>query len=431
MIIPQYNNGLVHRIPKETSHREERGGRSPRSGVGFSSWCSCLAWCCGPYKVPLLIVAAIYMMMSTGGAGIMWRQLRNVSNLERQLELMKEGNRQLGENLKNWNETVNEVHSQIDEVGFHVNKTQEQNTILAHSINTYQNITHELKQNNKEYASQNAVLNASYVYRTQLNANLSETVAYANNLTERLKGENGEYRILNKQLKHTVNKFESTIQRVEKSNKDLQNATKGLEIELDEISIANDVLRETTSTFNKTAQSLMVSVDNLTTQNEYHSALNKNMSKMLSFLNDTVVEMDESFENIIGYLDSQIYTNRMLVLKDLQLKTEKFVSEWRCMLNDGFADQSWVYDPWEPIAPVDPMFKKTLDYIDNVLLGKLCADVADFELYIQWQYPEVLYPDQITLSHITASVTKYTDLILGFYYSQNGENGEVITLDEW
>jgi len=409
--------------------RPKKSKRRPRPALGLCSFCSVLIWFVAPFQAPLLGAAAIYMMMTTGGIYRMYLRIKLIPRLRRHIKDLTNGNKKFVKHIDRLNETLKEMYAEVDDLEHVVNVYQEQNDILQDSLYRYENLTDELSQNNEEYASQNAALNASNAYYEGLNGNLTSSISYTNDAIQTLEEENGEYIILNKQLKNATHKLGTEARRTENLNKDLQNATTELGTEISEIWITNEMLRETATNLNETAQSLVVSVDDLTTQNVYYSALNKNMSRLLSFLDETAMVVDGSFETISDYLDSQIYTHRMLVMKDLRLVMERKVLNWHCMLIDSFADQSWVHDSWELIAPVDPMFQNILNYIDTHVLSELCADAADFELYIQWRYPELIYPDEITLSRLTASVTRYANLIMKFYFLQDEE--DAITLDEW
>lgn len=380
--------------------------------------------CISRYKTPLLIAGLVYMLIATGCTGYFFLNDPNVDDVQESEE------NQLDTSIYQFESLNVELEIQVFELGVQVDMLEDQVVILGDKNEEFLLENNKLHAYNQDYARFNLELNETNNLFKELNDDLANNIANFDEQNYVLEQENESYMFLNRDLNKTINYLQVDLSGMEKANDNLNASINSIRSTNDNITRTNDELRKTNEYNNATARSLEAILDNLAIQNLHYRQINKNLAASLSFLNDTANDTYSTFENIVFDLDSKLHQGQILLLKDLQIRMESDVASWRCLFNKAFNDHYWVQNPKEYIMPTSD-FYEALNYIDNIVFGKLCVDIKDFELYIQKQLSVAKYPDEMTLSSLGTFVHDYSSLVIEFYYYDLfGERG-VITTNEW
>jgi hypothetical protein len=177
-------------------------------------------------------------------------------------------------------------------------------------------------------------------------------------------------------------------------------------------------------------------LQDLMTQNDRLETFNEDLVTLVSFLNSTSLGLGNSLEDITDFLSSQIDTNQMLVLKNLENIYRQRIQNWDCDFRDVFRDEAFGND-FTSVIERQAKLPAVLDYIDRRIFQDLCLDVTNFESYLDSVFPTDGSGESITTYRLIREIVLYTDLAWEYYFSASdnvvggGGGGGGVPLDDW
>jgi hypothetical protein len=142
-------------------------------------------------------------------------------------------------------------------------------------------------------------------------------------------------------------------------------------------------------------------------------------------------------EDITDFLSSQIDTNQMLVLKNLENIYRQRIQNWDCDFRDVFRDEAFGND-FTSVIERQAKLPAVLDYIDRRIFQDLCLDVTNFESYLDSVFPTDGSGESITTYRLIREIVLYTDVAWEYYFSASdnavgggGGGGGGVPLDDW
>mmetsp|Transcript_21525 Transcript_21525/g.31832 ORF Transcript_21525/g.31832 Transcript_21525/m.31832 type:complete len:329 (-) Transcript_21525:81-1067(-) len=275
--------------------------------------------------------------------------------------------------------------------------------VRSHSRSLKKNtgLNHDLNTTNLEYESLNQDLQSTLNQYQQQNDYLNSTVLSLNNEVDDLEK-------IQKHLNQTIDEYETR--------------TQALQMEVASLS-------DLSVDLNSTILDLDQQVDALEEQNAIYSKLNEDLGTVVSFLEDTSLSSEQTYEALASSLAEQILTRQRLLVEDKHIKYDTMLIHWDCDLDSTFRLRSFVKDDTTPITSA--YYSGVIEYLEEQLLSELCIDTQDLETFLR---NEVLGPnfelESIALVDLKSGVSEYTLELLNYYFPDEGEVGG-LTGDDW
>jgi len=295
---------------------------------------------------------------------------------------------------------------------------------LFDSLNEHESLNNDLEASILELNRQNQILYDSNGRYSQLNAQLNESVSDLQAQNEFLAEQNEVFAGLNTDLNVTAGILTDEVSRLEESAHDLEvqnnrlnTLVVSLNDKIDSLSYLNERLDETTTELNS-------EVDRLSDENTRLEVLTTELSSIVSFLNETTVDADESFDAVTSFLSEQITAYRSVVLETLHNTYIQRVANWDCSFRDVFSDQGFIRNGAVPIP--ESVYMEVIDYIDDRILSNLCLGIVDFTNYLEFRYNE----RPATMNHLISGVEGYTTAALNHYFPDD-EEADGLTAENW
>lgn len=310
--------------------------------------------------------------------------------------------------------------SQIEELEAQVQLLSGQIDRLKAENDRYENLNNQLNQTVLEFQELNEDLNATVTDLQFIADNLNQTQLELLAQVDELTKENQNYARLNNELNTTATRlgqevdfFETAIAKLVLENVALSNVTAALE------EMANE-LGTLTEAENQTLTEMFSVLNGLRSENERLESLNTNLSAIVSFLNETSLGLDNTLQQVTGFLASQINANQALLTQTLENTYLQRVQNWDCAYRDNFREQGFGAN----FSQVITNLSGVVDFVDERVLSELCLDKSDFQQYLLQEYP-----DGVTSFRLLRGVSTYTTVALDYYFPEAGETG--IAPEEW
>jgi hypothetical protein len=326
---------------------------------------------------------------------------------------------------------IEELELEVDRLGLEVDRLTTEVDRLAVQNDRLENLNDRLNSTVVEFEALNEQLNASNVVFELLNGDLNMTAFDLIGSVEDLQDQNEEFAILNTQLNETnlalsseVNRLENATSLLERQNEQLFLLTESLSSETAQLESSNEQL-------NETVVDLEGMVVDFELENNRLTQLNSDLGTIVSFLNTTTANLDETFDAVSAFLAGQISVNRFLVLETLQNTYQQRLSSWDCDFRDAFRNRDFANDGNIPIGTDD--YPEVVAYVDEQLLTELCLDQADFEQYLESAVVQggIVPPVSTTVNQLITGVQTYTNLAVDYYFPDNGDAVGGLTEEEW
>jgi hypothetical protein len=311
---------------------------------------------------------------------------------------------------------------------------EEQVGLLNVEIGRLSGEVDRLETENDRYESLNDILNQTVYEFEQLNDDLNTTAIRLEDVSDQLNltnqelmnriddlaTENVNYAQLNQDLNQTASQLAVEVHFFEA-------ALSNLILENGVLSNLTDVLQGTTEQLgNLTVEQKEILIElqeklaDFISENDRLEELNNGLVTIVTFLNATSIGLDDSLQQITGFLADQIVASQVLVLESLENTYRQRVSNWDCEYRDIFREEPFGTDFSVPITDMESV----IIYVDGRVLSELCLDAFDFELYLDEQYP-----DGTTSFRLVRAVLDYTAKALDYYFPEADESG--LTEQEW
>jgi predicted nuclease with TOPRIM domain len=309
------------------------------------------------------------------------------------------------------NNQIKALEVQVDRLAGEVDRLVAEN-------DRYESLNDQLNTTIQEFAGLNDQLNMTATHLEGINKNLNATNLQLKDRIEDLSQQNQEYATLNAelnaitvQLANEVDQFRRAIATLILENADLANLSDKLAgLTGDLGSIAEDQ--------NLTIAALELTVTDIVSENTRLADLNNDLTNIASFLSETSAGLDTSLQQVAQFLAGQITANRILVLGSLENTYRQRITNWDCDYRDifrvfAFGDD---YDVVIPAADENMVIR----YVSDRVLSELCLDRTDFEQYLFNTIPQ---EEGLTSNRLMTVVLVYTTTALDYYFPEAGEDG--------
>jgi len=302
---------------------------------------------------------------------------------------------------------IEELEAQVAALSGEINRLSAEN-------DRYEHLNKELNQTVAEFRDLNNDLNATVTELEGISDGLNITKIELFKRVQELTAENEKYSDMNQELNNTavrlaqeVDFFEAAIAKLVLENGALANLTEGLEGLTTELGTL-------TNEQNKTLFGIYDVLYGLTSENNRLESLNKDLVRIVGFLNETSLGLDDSLQQVTDFLTDQIAANQVLALASLENTFRQRVLSWDCAYRDYFREQAFGQDFNVLITNVTGV----VDYVDERVLSELCLDKVEFEEYLRQEYPEGL-----NSFRLMRGVDDYTTKALDYYFPEVNETG--------
>jgi hypothetical protein len=326
---------------------------------------------------------------------------------------------------------IEELEMEVDRLSLEVDRLTAQVDRLAVQNDRLESLNDRLNSTVVEFEALNDQLNASNVVFEMLNGGLNMTALELQENVEDLQEQNEEFATLNNQLNETnlvlsseVDRLENATSLLERQNEQLFLLSESLSSETAQLEFSNEQL-------NETVVGLEGRVLDFELENNRLTQLNSDLGTIVSFLNTTTANLDETFDAVSAFLADQINVNRFLVLETLQNTYQQRLSSWDCDFRDAFRNRDFVSDGRIPIGADD--YPAVVAYVDEQLLTELCLDQADFEQHLESAVVQsgIVPPVSTTVNQLIMGVQTYTNLAVDYYFPDNGDAVGGLADEDW
>jgi methyl-accepting chemotaxis protein len=373
---------------------------------------------------PVFAAVAFIMLFTTGSAAFFLSQYIRIPGLDSQIAALENEVNRLEEQLGVLQEEIDRLTVEVDRLGTEVNRLGDENDRLVVEND-------RLEVENEEFTELNQQLNASNTF-------LSTQVEFLTNATEDLSAQNAELKSENAQLANSTEALETQIDELEGQvtnltivNLNLVATNVALIIEVVELSQNVTQLEETNDELAQANQNLSQEVDRLEDANSNLQQQVDDLTAILQFINGTVGEIEDSFQEAVDVLTGLIQTNQNILLENLQNSYGITVNAWRCDFQSDFAGEPFIADPNLPIG--EPDYPPVISNVETNVLDPLCLDTTNFENYIHTEFlgqpPGFLPPYDVTSNQLNTAVTRYSAAAIDYYFPDEGETGGLTPLD--
>jgi hypothetical protein len=246
-------------------------------------------------------------------------------------------------------------------------------------------------------------------------------------LNNQLKEENEIYALNNKNLEDTIENLDDQIVELQKTEVDLRSSVEEYQGANQQLELKLLALEQLRDNLNDTVLDLTVAINDFKAENDRMLEINKELNTVLSFINETFEDTEQTYEELISALDETIVQSRVLAEEGLKSRMKTEANGWECGLSIAFASESFIKDTTLPIGTEYYLF--VIDYIESKVLADLCIDTTNFELFIT---------KEILGGGLVVSDASITDLTLGLnvlanqafqYYFPTGNGG--LSDEDW
>lgn len=329
--------------------------------------------------------------------------LKNITGLtEENLKLMAEQSR--------LNQQINVLSATIDDYKTILDRHDELNGELNSTTIALEEQIDRLEAQNAEYKRLNEELNGSIDDLKEQNTALAEQNAI-------LAGLNQDLNATNDRLNESVDRLEGQVDRLGDQNSALEDQIDRLQTETDRLNEVNGLLGEN-------VEDLKSEVDRFVNKTERLEKLNDELQNIVSFINETKSDVDQTMEAVTEYLSDQIVAYRSVATKTLKNTFIQRADLWDCAFADHFRDQGFASNGNTPI-PAN-MLDEVFEYVGERVLEESCLSLNDFKDFLNIKFPT---DPPFSKNHIVSGIAQYTYLAYDYYFPDKGEAGGLIEED--
>ena len=227
-------------------------------------------------------------------------------------------------------------------------------------------------------------------------------------MNKQLQEENDQYELNNRNLNKTIQNLDYQIVNLLQTEIELrasileyQGTNEQLQFEIAELEAVRESL-------NNSVLDLNVAVDNFKAENDRMVEINRELNTILSFINSTFEDTEQTYEELISALDETIIQSRVLAEEGLKNRMRTEANGWECGLSIAFGMEPFIEDTTLPIGSDSYPF--VIDYIESKVLADLCIDTANFEFFLS---------KEILEESSEVSDASVSDLTLGLNFISN------------
>jgi len=362
------------------------------------------------------ILAAV-TLATTGGAAYFFSGFFEVPGLKTQVGRLEEQNTLLRQQIFELEGQVDRLNNEILELGTEVDR-------LGNETGRLEYVTTQLNDTVVEYSIQNDQLNTSLDMYQQLNIELNTNTGVLKRAIDELEGTVSDYTQQNDQLNSTLSNLTIKIDTIEDINTILTEMNSALNIDVNVLSNETATLFSANDQLQNSVWTLTDDVDSLNTQNERLKKLTSNLGTVVSFINETSLEIDDSMDGFVQTVANSILTQRNLAMDSAKSLSLQKKSYWDCDFREHFLTYTFTTNRDLPITA--SYYDDVMEYIDFRILDELCLDVQDYERflldYLQRELEDdtiQLIQDVVSFHQIIRSVSKYADLANNYYFEDD------------
>lgn len=360
---------------------------------------------------PLIAVIATIILLTTGSAAYFFSEFLTIPGLKTQVDRL-EGQ------IAELQLQVNELETQVDRLKGQVDRLDGEVDRLSNETDRLSHMNDELEQNIHNYAVENDRLNVSVSFLAKLNIELNSTVEELSIKATDFKKENEILVGINQDLNLTIADLSGKMQQLDVLNDQLSKANSNLSKSVDhlvnetaKLTMMNEELNVTTTDLRNEVSSLSSDVDRL-------DRLTINLKNLVSFLNETALNIDDSFDSMTDYLSKQIESNRVLVMETLENLYRQRISNWDCDFREFFLTEYFVSNRNASIGI--ELYPKVIAYIEERLLSELCLNTVDFEGFLE-ELMNLTNKGDTSFNQLQQGAGQYADLAVNYYFSPSAE----------
>jgi uncharacterized coiled-coil DUF342 family protein len=369
---------------------------------------------------PLVALIATIILLTTGSAAYFFSEFLTIPGLKTQVDRL-EGQ------IAELQLQVNELETQVDRLKGQVDRLDREVDRLSNETDRLSGTNDELEQNIHNYAIENYRLNASVSVFAKLNIKLNSTVEELDKEVNDLKNENEILVEINQGLNLTIAELSDNLQELDMFNNQLSQANTNLSTSVDHLVNETAKLVLMNEELNFTVAALRHEVSSLSSDVDRLGRLTNNLKNLVSFLNETALNIDNSFDTIADYLSKQIESNRVLVMETLENLYRQRISNWDCDFREFFLTESFVSNRDAPIGI--ELYPKVIGYIEERVLSDLCLNTTDFEGFLE-EGMNVTNKSDASFNKLQQAAGQYTDLAVNYYFSPSAETNSTTSV-QW
>jgi myosin heavy subunit len=356
---------------------------------------------------PLVAAIATVLLLTTGSAAYFFSEFLTIPGLKTQVDRL-EGQ------IAELQLQVNELETQVDRLKGQVDRLDREVDRLSNATDRLSQVNDELEQNVHNYAVENDRLNASVSFFAKLNTKLNSTVEELSNEVNDFKNENEFLVEINQGLNLTVTELSDKVQELDVFNDQLLKANSNLSKSVDHLVNETAKLAMMNEALNDTATDLRNEISSLSSEVDRLDRLTINLKNLVSFLNETALNIDESFDSMTDFLSKQIESNRVLVMETLENLYRQRISNWDCDFREFFLSEFFVSNRDAPIG-ID-LYPKAIGYIEERVLSDLCLNTVDFEGFLE-EFMKLTKTSDASFNQLQQAAGQYTGLAVNYYFS--------------
>mmetsp|Transcript_8516 Transcript_8516/g.14124 ORF Transcript_8516/g.14124 Transcript_8516/m.14124 type:complete len:517 (-) Transcript_8516:1052-2602(-) len=357
---------------------------------------------------PLIALIGAVVLLTTSSAAYFFSEFLTIPGLKTQVD-------RLEEQVALLEFQVHKLESQVDRLGGEVDRLEYQVDRLGNETDRLSDLNEDLEQNIDNYVLQNDILNSSLVLYGKANVQLDETVAElqkeVHNLTDYVEVFAG----LNADLNHTVSDLSYQVDRLDtineelsQTNSDLWQAVDHLSNETAELSMLNGLLSFNVGELKDEVFSMSGEIDRL-------DNITANLATLVTFLNETTLTIDETFNVFTAYISDQITSYRVLVMDTSENLYRQRAAFWDCDFREYFLVEPFTTNRNAPVGV--SAYPEVIEYIEDRVLSDLCLNTTDFELFLASEYVGSPQVWDASFNQLQQAVGLYTDLAVYYYFS--------------
>lgn len=402
---------------------ESRSSRKSNAGGFFY----CLIKLLMKKEGKILIIISLYSLFSTVGGSFMYKKYSSLNKnlklspilgaFEGEVDELRLENDHLKASISKLMDEISHLTGEIERLEEENKRYQTLNSLLESNTTDFEQIIDDLLEENDQLELTNTQMNVSNVM--------------FQNLIEELKTDNIQFSEHIQELKLLNTNLNTEVRELNILN---MNLTHNLEV----FSDLNDDLEENVETLNSENLSLQSSIkrldsalQDLSAQNAQFKALNEDLKSVVTFLNSTASNIEESLDEIVSYLATLIENYRSLALKSLEINYQTKTRNFACDLSRQFHNEKFVT---EPSSSLNEYYPIVLDFIETKVLSEVCADIGDFMIFLDDEVgmKNTKIRSMITFEDVVHALEIYTSLLQDFYFSNKAnETDNTVTDFEW
>uniref|UniRef100_A0A7S2EIC3 Uncharacterized protein n=1 Tax=Ditylum brightwellii TaxID=49249 RepID=A0A7S2EIC3_9STRA len=344
-----------------------------------------------------------------------------VDRLEYQIDELNIQNGRLETNIDLLTDQVDELEEQVTRLEDEVGRLGGEVDRLQGNVDTLDEIVSTLETTNAELSGTVMNLEVENDIFKGLNLDLNLTNTEYEQLNLQLKSSNTLYEENNAELNFTVSLLSNEVDKLKVTEQNLTITVDEYQLRNQELSVEVDSLSSIRLDLDGRVQDLGQQVTVLQDENANYAKLNRDLSTIVTFLNETDLEFRDTYASLASALAAEITARQSLLVQDTHLKYSALVLHWNCDLDSTFRLRDFVKDE---TLPIGSDYEGVISYLEEELLGEVCINTQDLESFF---LSNILQPNEqlesISLVELKSGVSEYTTKVFDYYFPDEGEQG--------